>query len=109
MIPQFANHYPATGREFGPSVSQNPPNTCVNAVQGTSNLVSNDGKPTIYLIAFKDHRIVEALGYWTEGSILHYVSIEYALNHASISLIDPDLSRHLNHERGIEFKLTDLD
>ena len=78
-------------------------------VQGTSNTVANDGKPTIYLIAFKDHRIIEALGYWTEGTMLHYVTVEYALNHASITLIDPDLSMRLNHERGIEFKLTSLD
>lgn len=107
--PQFANHDPATGREFGPPVSQNPANTCARAVQGTSITVHNDGKPTIYLIAFKDHRIVEALGYWIEGAMLHYVSVEYAFNHASISLIDSDVSRHLNHERGIEFTLTGLE
>jgi hypothetical protein len=95
---QFANHYPATGREFGPPVSQNPANTSARGVD-------NDGKPTIYLIAFKDHRIVEALGYWTEGTMLHYVSVEYAFNHASISLIDSDVSQRLNHERGIEFTL----
>ena len=99
---QFANHYPATGRNFGPPVPLNPANSCASDGQGTSNPVDNDGKPTIYLIAFKDHRVVQALGYWVEGTLLHYVSAEYALNHASISLIDSDLSRRLNHERGIE-------
>ncbi len=99
---QFANHYPTTRREFGPPVPRNPANSCASAGQGTSNRVDNDGKPTIYLIAFKDHRVVEALGFWIEGTMLHYVSVEYALNHASISLIDSDLSRRLNHERGIE-------
>jgi hypothetical protein len=98
---RFANHYPAVGREFGP----NPANSCASAVQGTSNTVANDGKPTIYLIAFKDQRIVKALGYWIEGTVLHYVSVEYALNQASITLIDPDLSRRLNHERGIKFEI----
>ena len=107
--PRFANHDPATGREFGPPVSQNPANSPANAAQGTSNTVDSDGKPTIYLIAFKDHRIVEALGYWIQGTMLHYVSVEYALNHASISLVDPDVSRRLNHERGIEFTLTGME
>jgi hypothetical protein len=106
---EFADHYPATGREFGPPVSQNPANSSASAVQGASNTVVNDGKPTIYLIAFKDHRIIEALGYWTEGTMLHYVSVEYAVNQASITLFDPDLSRRLNHERGIEFTLTGLE
>jgi hypothetical protein len=104
--PQYANHYPASGREVGPPESQNPPSTRARAGQGTSNLVGNYSKPTIYLIAFKDHRIMQALGYWTEGTMLHYVTVEYAFNHASISLIDSDVSRHLNHERGIEFTLT---
>ncbi len=107
--PRFANHDLATGREFGPPVSRNPANSSANAGQGTSNAGDNAGKPTIYLIAFKDHRIVEALGYWIKGTMLHYVSVEYALNHASISLIDSDVSRRLNHERGIEFTLTGLE
>jgi hypothetical protein len=99
---RFANHYPAVGREFG----QNPADSCASAVQGTSNTVANNGKPTIYLIAFKDQRIVKALGYWIEGTVLHYVSVEYALNQASITLIDPDLSQRLNYERGIKFEIT---
>lgn len=62
-------------------------------------------RPTIYLLAFKDHRIVQALGYWMEAGTLHYVSIEYGLNQASISLIDRDLSERLNDERGTPFRL----
>jgi len=66
---------------------------------------SNDDHATIYLIAFKDHSIVQALGYWMEGSTLHYVSAEHSLNQASLDLIDRDLSQRLNSERGVEFKL----
>jgi hypothetical protein len=106
---QFANRYPANGRKFEPPVSQNPVTSCVSAIQGTPNKANNSGKPTIYLIAFKDHRIMQALGYWIEGTMLHYVSIDYAFNHASISLIDSDLSQRLNDERGIEFTLTGLE
>jgi hypothetical protein len=66
---------------------------------------ANDDEPTVYLIAFKDHSIVQALGYWMEGSNLHYVSMEHSLNQASLDLIDRSLSQRLNDERGIEFKL----
>jgi hypothetical protein len=66
--------------------------------------IAND-QPTIYLIAFKDHSIVQALGYWMEGATLHYVSVEHSLNQASIDMIDRDLSQRLNDERGLEFKL----
>jgi hypothetical protein len=66
---------------------------------------ANDDKPTIYLIAFRDHSIVQALGYWMEGSNLHYVSAEHSVNQASMDLIDRDLSQRLNDERAVEFKL----
>jgi hypothetical protein len=65
----------------------------------------NDERPTIYLIAFKDHRIVQALGYWTDAATLHYISAEYGLNQASLVLIDRDLSQRLNDERGVAFKV----
>lgn len=60
---------------------------------------------TIYLLAFKDHNIVPALGYWMEGGTLHYVSVEHSLNQVSLDLVDRDLSQRLNDERGVEFKL----
>lgn len=62
-------------------------------------------EPTLYLIAFNDHSIVQALGYWMEGGVLHYVSAEHSLNQASLDLIDRPLSQRLNDERGVEFKL----
>ena len=62
-------------------------------------------RPTIYLIAFKDHSIVQALGYWMETGTLHYVTAEYSVNQASLVLIDGDLSQRLNDERGIAFQL----
>src|SRR5579862_2413646 len=103
---EFANPDPSAGREFGPSASQQSATSSASAAQRTSNEL-NDGKPTIYLIAFKDHRVVEALGYWTEGTMLHYVSVRYALNHASMGLIDAHASQRLNRERGVDFRLTD--
>ncbi len=65
----------------------------------------NDDQETVYLIAFKDHTIVQALGYWMEGSTLHYVNTEHSLNQISSSLVDRELSQRLNDERGVEFKM----
>jgi len=65
----------------------------------------SDEQPTLYLIAFKDRSIVQALGYWMEGATLHYVTVDHNLNQASLDVIDRDLSQRLNSERGIEFKL----
>jgi len=62
-------------------------------------------EPTIYLIAFRDHTIVQALGYWMQGNTLHYVSAEQTLNQVSIDLVDRDLSQRLNDERGLDFRL----
>lgn len=67
--------------------------------------VANSGQPTIYLIAFRDHSIVQALGYWMQGNTLHYVSAEQTLNQVSIDLVDRDLSQRLNDERGLDFRL----
>ena len=82
------------------------PQACANP-QGnpTRPQVGEEDRPTIYLIAFKDHSIVQALGYWMEAATLHYVSAEYTVNQASIVLIDRDLSERLNSERGLSFKL----
>jgi hypothetical protein len=65
----------------------------------------NSDQPTIYLIAFRDHTIVQALGYWMQGSTLHYVSAEQTLNQVSIDLVDRDLTQRLNDERGLDFRL----
>jgi hypothetical protein len=64
-----------------------------------------DDQPTLYLIAFKDHSIVQALGYWVEDGNLHYVSAGHTLNQISLDLIDRETSQQLNDERNVEFKL----
>ena len=66
---------------------------------------SRSDKPTLYLIAFKDHRILPALGYWMEGENLHYVTTDHTLNQASLDLIDRAMSQQLNDERNVAFKL----
>ena len=74
--------------------------------QGTPQAqLANPDQATIYLLAFKDHNIVQALGYWMAGSTLHYVTMDHDLNQVSLDLIDRDLSQRLNGERGVEFRL----
>lgn len=73
-----------------------------NEVQQTK---VDDQKPTIYLIAFKDHTILPALAYWVEGDTLNYISTEGTRNQASLTLIDRDFSKQLNRERNLEFAL----
>ncbi len=64
-----------------------------------------DDKPTIYLIAMKDHTIMPALGYWVEGDTLSYITSQGTKNSVSLTLVDKDFSRQLNDERHVEFNL----
>jgi hypothetical protein len=65
----------------------------------------SDDKPTIYLIAMKDHTIMPALGYWVEGDTLTYITSQGNKNSVSLTLVDKDFSKQLNDERHVEFNL----
>lgn len=67
---------------------------------------TDDEKPTIYLLAFKDRTIIPALAYWVDGDTLNYITKDGIQNRASLSLIDKDFSKELNDERHVEFKLS---
>ena len=107
--PQVREYNPndSADQQTGMRLYQNNSHPYADAAGNTATRpqIDNGDQPTIYLIAFKDHSIVQALGYWMEGSTLHYVSVEHSLNQASINLIDRDLSQRLNDERGLEFRL----
>lgn len=62
-------------------------------------------EPTVHLIAFKDGRVMAALGYWTENETLHYITMQGQVNKASLELVDREFSRRLNQERNLEFQL----
>ena len=64
-----------------------------------------NGQATIYLIAYKDHSIYPALGYWIEGDTLNYITTQGSHNRASVELIDKQFSEQLNQERGVDFRL----
>jgi hypothetical protein len=64
-----------------------------------------DEKPTIYLIALKDGTLRQAIGYWTQGDTLHYVTPDSSVNHLSIGMVDRERSVELNAERKLDFDL----
>lgn len=66
---------------------------------------ASSDQPTIYLIAFRDHSIMPALAYWTEGNMLKYVNMDHGINQATLDLVDRDMSRLLNEQRSVEFRL----
>jgi len=61
--------------------------------------------PTIIRIALTDGTVFEAVGYWVEGNTLHYVTLEGSRNLATLDLVDRELSKKLNDENNVEFKL----
>ncbi len=61
--------------------------------------------PTYYLLAFKDHSIYSAVGYWVDGDTLHYITNGNVHNQVSVSLVDRDLTSQLNRGRGVQVVL----
>ncbi len=62
-------------------------------------------RPTIYKIAFQDHRTVSALAYWVKDGRLHYVTLDHAMRDAPVSSIDRRLSEQINGDQGVPFRL----
>jgi len=90
--------------QSGLKLYQAPPSHPYTDAAAAQRTASSD-QPTIYLIALRDHTVVQALGYWIQGSVLHYVSVEQTINQLSVDLVDRDLSQRLNDERGLDFRL----
>jgi hypothetical protein len=61
--------------------------------------------PTLYQIAMTDGSVFEAVGYWVEGDVLHYLTLEGNNNLATLDLVDRERSLKLNQERKVAFKL----
>jgi hypothetical protein len=80
-------------REYGPA-DQNAP----EAAQAQP-------EATYYLLAFKDHSIYSAAGYWVDGDTLHYLTAGNVHNQVSLSLVDRDLTTQLNKGRGVQVNL----
>ncbi len=58
-----------------------------------------------YSIALKDHTVLFATAYWTDGLMLHFLTRQGAHVQIRLDLVDLDLSVKLNRQRNLEFKL----
>jgi hypothetical protein len=64
-----------------------------------------DDQPTIFLIAMKDHTIYPVIAYWVDKDTFNYVTVESFVKRVPLDQVDRDLSRQLNNERNLEFRL----
>jgi hypothetical protein len=64
-----------------------------------------DEKATIYLIALKDGTVRQAIGYWTQGNTLRYVTPEASISELSGDIVNVERSIELNRERNLDFDL----
>ncbi|MEO7141903.1 MAG: hypothetical protein ABI165_00195 [Bryobacteraceae bacterium] len=100
-LPQAADQSGQTLKTY-----ENPTHPYIDAMTGVAQAAPvDDEKPTIILIAFKDHTIVPALALWADGDALNYITKDGSQNRVSLALIDRDFSQQLNDERHVEFKL----
>jgi hypothetical protein len=79
-------------QEYGPSQTAAPTDT-------------SQRDADYYLLAFKDHSIYSAVGYWVDGDTLHYITTGNVHNQVSLSLVDRDLTLQLNKGRGVQVTL----
>ena len=61
--------------------------------------------PRLYLIALKNSSIYSAAEYWVEDDTLHYVTNHGVHNQVSLDQFDLELTKRLNRERGLDFRL----
>ena len=73
--------------------------------QAASDTSATASDATYYLLAFKDHSIYSAVGYWVDGDTLHYITSGNVHNQVSLSLVDRDLTLQLNKGRGVSVNL----
>ena len=65
-------------------------------------------KPAVYLIALRDRSIQAATSYWTDGTMLHCITLDGSHEQIRLDLVDRERSTELNHRSKVEFRLPDL-
>jgi hypothetical protein len=83
-----------------------PPSGAVGPGQAAGQVPAlRDDEPTIFLIAMKDHTIYPVIAYWVDKDTLNYVTVETTVKRVPMAQVDRDLSKQLNDQRNVEFKL----
>ena len=57
------------------------------------------------MIALKDKTINAAKSYWVDGPMLNYITLQGVHVIVRLDLVDRGLSRDLNRQRNVEFRL----
>jgi hypothetical protein len=74
--------------------------------QATKSATAEAQSPApFFLIALKDKTINTASSYWVDGSMLNYVTVQGVHVIVRLDLVDRGLSRDLNRQRDVEFRL----
>jgi len=82
------------------------------AVQSTKSATEEAKLPArspapFVLIALKDNTINIATSYWVDGTMLNYITLQGVHVIVRLDLVDRALSRDLNRQRNVEFRLPD--
>jgi hypothetical protein len=64
-----------------------------------------DDKPNIYMIVLRDDTVRRAIGYWTEGRLLKYVTPEATISSVPLDTIDREASARVNAQNKLELDL----
>lgn len=64
-----------------------------------------DDKPNIYMIVTKDDTVRRAIGYWTEGDLLKYVTPQATIGSVPLSQVDRGATARLNAQNNLELDL----
>lgn len=93
----------------GPAPQAPPPNASIREYmppdQNAADTSQAQPENNYYLLAFKDHSIYSAVGYWVDGDTLHYITTGNVHNQVSLSLVDRDLTVQLNKGHGVQVNL----
>jgi len=103
-VHQYPDPRPGGGQVTGSGGDRARPGNIPQAGDVSVPIADHDQR-TVYLVAFKDHSIVQALGFWMELGTLHYISANYSENQVTLDLIDRERSTRLNAEQNIDFTL----
>ena len=64
----------------------------------------DEEETTVYYLAFRDHLIEPAVGYWVDGETLHYITTRNKHRAVPMDKLDRATTNRLNRNRGVLFE-----
>jgi hypothetical protein len=100
--------YRAPSREEGDAAPQGEESEAAQGVELPAGAESA-GPRRYYLIAYKDHLVETAVGYWVDGQTLHYLTPDNLHRAVPVSAIDRATTQKLNPDRFRQVRLPEED